>query len=66
MNTIKITIEVNGQKLSENYQRIEKTTYNEIVKICDERKASITDLLINDITEMTPQEAEEILFSWDI
>lgn len=66
MNTIKITIEVNGQKLIESYQKIEKTTYNEIVKICDERKANISDLLINDITEMTPQEAEEILFSWDI
>ena len=66
MNTIKITIEVNGQKLLEEYQQIEKTTFDHIEKICEERKASIADLLINDITEMTPQDAENILFSYDV
>ena len=66
MNIIKITVEVNGKKISEQHQEIAKNTYDQIARICNERKADITDLLINDITELTAEEAEEILMSWDM
>lgn len=65
MIEIKINVEVNGVHYEE-MQEIEESTYNAILKSCKERKCSITDLLINDITEMTPEEAEEIVYSWDI
>lgn len=65
MVIIEINVEINGVRY-ETTQKIEEGTYNEILKICNERKCNITDLLINDITEMTPEEAEEIVCSWDM
>ena len=65
MVIIEINVEINGVRY-ETTQKIEEGTYNEILKICNERKCNITDLLINNITEMTPEEAEEIVCSWDM
>ena len=63
---IKITTEIEGLKKIESYQMIDKKTLFEILRVCAERKTNITGLLINDITEMTPEEAEEIILSWDL
>lgn len=63
---IKITIEFNGKVHTTVNQQLEDKTFEEICKICAERKADITDLLINDITEMTAAKAEEVVMGWDM
>ena len=64
--TIKINIELAGKKKPEITFTMNEEVYNKIINICEERKADITDLLINDITEMTPEQAEEIVMGWDM
>ena len=66
MTEIKITIEINNKKHSETPMQIETETFKKIQEICKERKTSIEELIINDITEMTAEEAEEIICSWDM
>lgn len=66
MTKITITIEINKKKHSQINMDIEAETFNKITEICKQRKYDISDLLINDITEMTPEEVEEILFGWDL
>lgn len=65
MTEIKITIEINGHNSTQTME-LETETYEEIERICNERKCSISDLIVNDITEMTPEQAEEIIFNWDM
>ena len=66
MTEIKIKIEINNNKHSETTMQIETETFNKIQEICKERKTTITDLILNDITEITAEEAEEIICSWDM
>lgn len=65
MTEINITIEINGHSSTDTME-LETETYEEIERICKARKCSISDLIVNDITEMTPEQAEEIIFSWDM
>lgn len=66
MTEIKITIEINNKEHSETTMQIETETFNKIQEICKERKTSIGALILNDITEMTAEEAKEIICSWDM
>lgn len=66
MTEITITIEVNGKIIEKVNMDMDADTYNKINEICKERKYPISDLIINDITEMTPEKAEEIVYSWDM
>ena len=66
MTKIKITIEINSKKHIETTLEMETEKFNQINEICNYRKTGIESLIINDITEMTPDQAEEIISSWDM
>ncbi len=65
MILIKFNIEIENQKY-EGTQEIEEEVFKKIDAICKERKCTICDLLMNDITDMTPAEAEKIVTGWDL
>lgn len=65
MIEIKITVEYEGTKAI-SIEDVPKKQFRKIEKICKDYKTDVTSLLINDISELTAEEAEAKITAYDM